>query len=185
MKDIRKSMGVKLTDLRHHTILMVLDPHDFVDEEYYVVKEYLEKKHAHILTTSTVPVAVSQLKTEQKIDILAKDVKVDHICAVVFIGGADELVDNPDILKIAREFHKLGLIVAAIGSAPLILANAGILDEVKATCDSDHEDFIREKGAHYTGTLLEEDHNIITAIGPEVSHGFAEKLTYEILEHEQ
>jgi putative intracellular protease/amidase len=184
MAKIRQSMGVNLTDLRHHTILMVLDPHDFVDEEYYVVKDYLEKKHAHVLTTSTVPVAISQLKKEQKIDLLVKDVKVDHICAVVFIGGADELVDTPDVLRIAREFHKQGLIVGAIGSAPLILANSGILEETKATCDSDHEDFIREKGAHYTGTLLEEDNKIITAIGPEVSHGFAEKITFEILDHE-
>jgi protease I len=186
MAYIRHSMGVKLHDLRHHTILLVVTPIDFRDEEYFETKLYFEKKHAHVLTASTDHTAKSQFGKTINVDLLLKEVNVDHIAACVFVGGVGvyRLFNDPEAHRIAKMFHEHGVIVGAICSAPVILANAGILDETKATCNPKREELLTEKGAHYTGSLLEFDHKIITANGPHVAHGFAEAVTYHILEHE-
>jgi 4-methyl-5(b-hydroxyethyl)-thiazole monophosphate biosynthesis len=48
--------------------------------------------------------------------------------------GTKNLSNSPQLLDIIRETYKRGALCAAICAAPTVLAKAGILDGVKATC---------------------------------------------------
>lgn len=67
-------------------------------------------------------------------------------------------------------------IVSAICFAPVILANAGLLKEKKATVAGTQAKNIRDKGAIYTGPGVTVDGNIITANAPKASRLFGQTI---------
>jgi protease I len=107
--------------------------------------------------------------------ILLSQLNVDDYDAVVFIGGegARGYFNNPAALNIAREAAGRGKVLAAISTAPSILANAGVLRGVRATGMISEGPLLQLAGAIYTGTLVERQGFIITASGPEASVQFA------------
>jgi protease I len=111
-------------------------------------------------------------------DILLKDVMVKDFDAVVFIGGsgAEQYTDDPLSHKIAQESVAEGKITAAICLGPVILANAGILKDKKATCYPTNGDKLTAAGVNYTASLVEKDGNIITADGPNSAQEFGEEI---------
>jgi putative intracellular protease/amidase len=54
-------------------------------------------------------------------------------------------------------------VLAALCMMPAILANAGVLEGIKATSNSGEAVILQEKGAIYTGTAIEKVGKIITA----------------------
>ncbi|MEM4259973.1 MAG: DJ-1/PfpI family protein [Candidatus Woesearchaeota archaeon] len=176
-----------MEDLRDKIILMVIAPSGFSDPEYYEPKKYFESEYAKVTTASSERIAISKTGKKQKVDILLEDVKVGTYSAVVFVGGpgAQKYFNDPEALRIARSFYEAKRIVAAICIAPTILGNAGILEGKKVTSFPTQEDALRAKEANYTGNLVEWDGLIITANGPEVALGFAEKIAQLISENEE
>jgi protease I len=77
---------------------------------------------------------------------------------------------------LARDFYDSGKIVAAICLAPAILAKAGLLSGVKATCTPDEEENLVAGGAEYTGAPVEVDGKIVTGSGPDAARRFGEKI---------
>ena len=69
-------------------------------------------------------------------------------------------------MNIARETVRKGKILAAIGTAPTILANANVLAGLRATSLLSEREILTQAGAVYTGTPVEQDRLIITASGP-------------------
>jgi protease I len=94
--------------------------------------------------------------------------KVEEYDAVIFIGGlgAAEYVASPSALNVAREAVRNGKVLAAIGVAPTILANAGVLAGIRATSFLSERERLIQGGAIYTGLPGERDRLIITATGP-------------------
>jgi len=88
--------------------------------------------------------------------------------AVIFIGGvgAVEYVRSPAALNIAREAVRNGKVLGAIGVAPTILANAGVLTGIRVTSFLSERNALVQAGAIYTGTPVERDRLIVTAVGP-------------------
>lgn len=78
------------------------------------------------------------------------------------LPGADHL-NIPEIHKILHAVNAKGGLVAAICAAPYVLGMQGLLKNKKATCYPGFEDRLLE--ASYTGGAVEQDENIITAIG--------------------
>ncbi len=107
--------------------------------------------------------------------------------AVVFIGGpgASEYFNNPLALKIVREAAATNKIIAAISSAPMILANAGVLRGVKATGLPQQREQIKKAGAQFTGSAVERDGLIITANDPAVTMQFARAIAAELKPNQQ
>jgi protease I len=100
--------------------------------------------------------------------ILLSQLRTDDYDAVIFIGGdgAREYFNNPDALNIARQTASQGKVLAAISTAPTILANAGVLRGVRATAYLTERAVLQKAGATYTGNHVERDGLIITSTGP-------------------
>ncbi len=156
---------------------MIIASSNFRDEEFIVPKELFEKNgYSVTVASSSLSEAVGMLGMKVKPDITLDKVKIAEFDAVVFVGGSGskEYFINNLAQKIALDAFAHGKILAAICLAPIILANAGLLKDKKATCN-DPENIIN-RGASYTGKSVEQDGKIITGIGPEASKEFAETI---------
>ena len=117
-------------------------------------------------------------------DLRIEDINLDNFDGVVFVGGvgAQFYWNYQPALRIAQKVFKKGKIVAAICIAPVILANAGILEDKKATVWSSEAERIEEKGAIYVKDLVVKDGNIITASGPQAAEKFGETIAQALFE---
>jgi len=100
-----------------------------------------------------------------KVDVNAADVKGTDFDAVVVPGGyaPDHMRVNEDMIRIVREAHDAGKVVAAICHAGWVLASAGILEGKRATCVRNIRDDIVHAGATYVDEEVVVDGNIITS----------------------
>lgn len=167
-------------------ILMIIPPERFRDEELFVTKAELEKL-GHKITIASTKVGICPGSrggfAYSEFDI--KEMNASFYNAVVFVGGGGSklLFYNEMALKIARDMHSKGMIVAAICLAPVILANSGILKGIKATVAGTESKTIESKGAIYTGPGVTIDNNIVTGNAPKSSKLFGQcigKLLNEI-----
>lgn len=97
---------------------------------------------------------------------------------VVFVGGGGSklLFNDADAIRIAQEMYRKGKIVSAICLAPVILANAGVLKNKKATVSGQEAKTIEVKGAIYTQPGVTIDWNIVTGNAPKSSQMFGETI---------
>lgn len=95
--------------------------------------------------------------------------------ALVLPGGVASftLRDNEDIVRLTREFHSDGLLVAALCAAPIVLAKADILRGKNACAFPAVLDTLREAGAVLHDTSVIRDADIITGEGPAAALEFA------------
>ena len=165
-------------------ILSIIAPEGYQDIEYNDSKDVLEKNGNIVVTSSTVGVAHGKYDGTQKIDILLKDVIPDEYDAVLFVGGPGSHVyfEDPMAQELARNFFILKKHVTAICAAPSILANAGLLKEVKATCFPDQIENLKSKGAFYTPKPVVIDGLFITADGPKSAVKFGQAIS-KMLKH--
>ncbi len=160
-------------------VVFVTAPEVFRDEEYYKPKKVLEEAGAEIITAST---KTGKLKGKFEFKtistLLIQDINPNDFDAIVYIGGSGSIVffDNYYALKLAKDFFKRQKTVASICIAGVILANAGILKNKKATVFIDGKEALLKSGAIYTGNSLEIDENIITANGPAAAEDFGKAV---------
>ncbi len=69
------------------TVLVVIAPRDFRDEEYYHPKQVFENKGIKVVTASTEREAISKFGARQRTDWKTNEVKPEDYDAVAFIGG--------------------------------------------------------------------------------------------------
>lgn len=182
-QDTKKPDEVIEMDLNGKSVVMIIAPRNFRDEELLDTKEVLENYNVDVTVASkNVEKATGSLGAEVDIDKDIADVKVNEYDAVVFVGGPGTNVyfNDETALDIARDFYELGKITAAICIAPVILANAGILDGKKATVFSTGKDDIMANGADYTGEQVTQDGKVITGNGPAAARNFGELIAKEL-----
>jgi protease I len=161
------------------TVALVIAEKMFRDEEYQVPKMILEQAGITVLTVSTtLEKAVGKSGLLVQPDMLLKDLKDLPLDALVFIGGAGsaQYFEDQTAHDLAWYFYNQGKIVAAICSAPVILAEAGLLKGKKATVFPKDKDRLEMSGVIYTGNQVEIDGRLITGCGAEVSEQFGNKL---------
>ena len=111
-------------------------------------------------------------------DIVLSDINASLYDGIIMIGGSGAAVylDNQATQDIIKTFYQQNKLVAAICMAPAILAQAGILENKKATV---HE-LYKDMAAQYQLQLINEDvvadGNIITANGPAAAEKFARQI---------
>lgn len=160
-------------------ILMIIAPRDFRDEELFDTKEELEKAgNTTVVASTSTGTIYGSHGGDVEVNTLLTDVNVQDYDAVAFIGGSGThvLFNNTDAHNIARNAYESGKLVAAICIAPVILANAGLLQDKQVTVFEDGIDAVETKGAHYTGLGVTVDGQIVTASGPQQAHAFGRKL---------
>jgi len=99
-------------------------------------------------------------------DSTLNELSPDEFGAIVLAGGGegtDNLMQDPHIIKTVQILNEQNKYVCAICAAPSILAAAGVLDGLKATC---YPTCAETLGASYTDVPVVVDNNIITSQGP-------------------
>lgn len=167
------------------SVVMIIAPKDFRDEEYFIPKEILEKEGIKVVTASRkVGLILGKFGGEAKAEIALADLKVEDFEAIIFIGGsgAHQYIDDSDCHRIAKKSVEQDKILAAICIAPAILAKAGVLSGKKATVWSSLMDktavkILEEAGAIYLKENLVQDGKIISAAGPEAAEDFGKRIS--------
>lgn len=165
-------------------IAIILASKDFKDEEYFVLRELLEKADFEIVNISNqIGVAEGVEGGEVDIDKTIDALKVEDYDALVFIGGSGclENLDNETSYQIAQEAVSHNKLLAAICISPVILAKAEVLKNKKATVWSDIMDktpveTLKEHDVDYQDEMVVVDDNIITGNGPEAAQEFAQTI---------
>jgi protease I len=165
-------------------VLMVVAPERFRDEELFVTRDEL-KRRGHVTTIASTrrgrcPGSRGGAATATVVLAAADPRDYD---AIVFVGGGGSrmLFTNEDALRLARDGYASGRIMAAICLAPVILANAGVLEGRKATVAGTEAKAIEAGGARYTGPGVTVDGNVVTGNAPKASRLFGQRVA-ELLE---
>lgn len=170
-------------NLQGKKVVMVVAPADFRDEELEEPRRILAAHGADVTVASTTidPVR-GMLGATVSPDALLNTVRVDDFDAVVFVGGrgARSYFANDTALEVARQFATAGKLVGAICIAPVILANAGLLEGRNAAVFGSEETALRGRGALVSRAPVAVDGNIVTAEGPEAATQFGEALASEL-----
>ena len=180
-KTVKSAAGVKRA-------VLIVPGADFRDEEFFETRRVLNE--AGIATVVAGP-GIGPLRGMSG-GIVASELTIDKVSvedfdAVVFVGGpgAGEYFTNQTAFDIAREAAAKRRVLAAISIAPTILANAGVLRNLRATGFITQRDAIQKGGAQYTGAPVERDGLIITASGPLAVIPFAQTIVGTLQEIEQ
>ena len=163
----------------------------FSYNEYILPRRVLQQEGINVtVASSELGKATSSSNRKVDVDVLLEDVDVSEYDAVVFIGGwgALEYFEDEQALLICQQAAEQGKILAAICIAPVILANAGVLEGRQATVSYDPSTIPWSKTALEAGgaTYVEEDvvvsagseteSIIITASGPQSSFDFGNAI---------
>jgi len=169
-----------MTNLTGKKVLMVVAPKDFRDEEFLAPKNVLTAAGVQVVVASKgVTEARGILGAVTKIDLDLNQAKANHYDAVVFVGGPGAAVyfNDSKALTLAKQALEQNKVIGAICIAPSILANAGVLKDIKATTFSSEADNLKAKGAILSIEAVVQDGKIITASGPQAAKAFGETIT--------
>jgi protease I len=151
---------------------LIVPSQNFREEEFFETKRALDAAGVQTVIASTrIGIIRGMLGRFTEANILVGQLRAEDYDAIIFIGGPGvvEYVANPAALNLAREAVRQRKILAAIDTAPAILANAGVLYGVRATSFLSESNRLIQAGAVYTGIPVEQEGLIITGSGPMAS----------------
>jgi 4-methyl-5(b-hydroxyethyl)-thiazole monophosphate biosynthesis len=145
----------------------------FEEIEAMTVVDVLRRAGIKVIT-SGLPGTIVQGSRNVKViaDTKLEDVVEKDYDALVLVGGSPgytNLSKSKKVMKIIGEYHRDGKIVAAICGAPTVLAEAGILTNIRATVYPGLEKYLPKPRSE---RVLAEG-NVITSQGPGPSMEFA------------
>ena len=110
--------------------------------------------------------------------VAAESVSAGDFDAVIVPGGfaPDRMRRNAAMLKLVRDCHSQGKVVAAICHAGWVLVSAGILKGKKATCVSAIKDDVVNAGATYVDQEVVREGNLITSRTPDDLPAFCREI---------
>ena len=158
---------------------LIVASQNFREEELFETKRALDAAAVQTVIASTrIGILRGMLGRITEANILVGQLRVEDYDAIIFIGGlgAVEYAVNPAALNLAREAVRQRKILAAIDTAPTILANAGVLTGVRATSFLSESNRLILAGAVYTGIPVEQDRLIITGSSPAASIQFGRAI---------
>ncbi|MBI4650751.1 DJ-1/PfpI family protein [Candidatus Desantisbacteria bacterium] len=151
----------------------------FRDEELLIPKEIISQSGATVsIASSSLLTAKGVLGARIEPDLLIDKLNPKDFDAVIFVGGggAREYYNSKEAHRVVNSTINEGKILGAICIAPVILANAGVLKNKKATVFPSEIDNIKKVNVIYTDANVVVDGNIITARGPEAAREFGEAI---------
>jgi protease I len=161
-------------------ILFVIAPRDFRDEEYLEPRKLFDAAGCEVVVASSVVGPVRGFHgTWVTADKAIPECHARDYDAVVFAGGRGVKVyfDDAGAQRLAREAVEHGKVLAAICSAPGILANAGVLQDVAATSWETERPLLVAKGAVLdTSKPVVRSGRIVTGEGAPVSSAFGREV---------
>lgn len=143
---------------------------------YYRLKE--EGAEVTVVGSGSSRTCTSKYGYPAEVEKEAKEIDVSRYDGVVIPGGyAPDLMRRyPDMVRIVREAHQKGKVVAAICHAGWMLASAGILRGKKVTCFFAIKDDLVHAGANYADEEVVCDGNLITSRKPDDLPAFCREI---------
>ena len=160
-------------------VLLVVPQFEFEDEELAGTREELERAgHTSVVASHSPGLCTGIDGATVRADVSIDEVNLATFDAVVFIGGpgAVRFFTDPSALRIAQQARDLNLVVAAISSAPVVLANAGLLFQRLATSAPLQAAALGKKGALYRDAGVIAASDIVTARSAREAHAFGKAL---------
>jgi protease I len=162
-----------------NSILIFLPANNFSEEEYLTTNKVFQKAGKNVFITSdSNSVCCGDKGLKVKADIHFYNVNQKNFSSIVLIGGKGSKLywDNLSLHKILKSFKGADKIVAAICSAPIILARAGLLSKIPAACWQEDKNELINSGIEYQDRSVVVEREIITAEGPQSAEQFAETV---------
>lgn len=173
-------MVISLTEQKK--ILMVIAQENFRDEEFLGPKKVFEDSGAKVTVASnTTKKAKGVLGKKVSPDISISDVNIDDYDAISITGGGgakEYLWDNKELQEIVRKANEQGKIIGAICIAPVVLANAGLLEGKMSTVFKNEETvkILKDNAAKYRDKDVMVDGNIITGRDPNAANKYGQAV---------
>ncbi len=148
-------------------------------EVHTLEKVFKQNQIKPVRAVSSIVAPITGMHNETlKPEIKASDINFDECDAVILIGGtgARDHYNDANLHRVLQKANQKGKIIGAIDYAPMILAHAEMLHHKCATVLATEETKLQASGAHYTGTAVEIDGNIITAQSSAQTEEFAEAI---------
>lgn len=159
--------------------VFIIAGRNFREDELFQTKLVLDAAQIETDIASTqLGLIRGQLGRMAEANVLVDELKVDDYDAIIFASGPGTIdyIGNTNIMNIAKEAVRKNKVLAAIGVAPALLADAGVLSGMRATCYITEQQRLQQFGAIYTGMAVERDRLIITAVGPQASMDFGRAI---------
>ena len=167
--------------IRPRSVLIVIAPKEFRDEEFKIPYDYLKNLGHKVLVASTdTTIATAMLDMMVKPDMKIDNVDTLAYDAMILVGGTGSVIywDNQAVHQLVKYFARPSRLLAAICLAPVTLARAGVLKNKSATVFKDRAtlDELKKGGAKYIEKDVVISGNIITGSGPQASEKFAKAI---------
>lgn len=105
-----------------------------------------------------------------KADVLLEDILENTYDGLIIPGGSVDLMHNKSLLTLVREHYASNRWIGAICAAPLVLQEAGILQEHRFTAHACVHDLLKGRPLNQRVVV---DHPLITSQGPGTATAFA------------
>ncbi|MCD4830674.1 MAG: DJ-1/PfpI family protein [Anaerohalosphaeraceae bacterium] len=160
--------------------VIVVAPERFEDNELFDTQDILEVAGVEIDLASTKRQDVIGFRRNNvNIDLLVSEINIDEYDAFIFIGGigVKRYFGDRGILNIVRQANEKGKVLAAIGTAPAILANANVVRGKDVTSYPSQRKNMTKAGGNWNSKAeVVIDDNIITANDYEAASRFARAI---------
>lgn len=163
----------------NNKVVFIVGQQNFQDEEYFESKKIFLNNGFEVDTASVfIGENRGKLGGVCNVNKLFSEVDATEYDAIIYIGGSGVIAlwDDWRAKGLAKIFFEHKKLVAAIGSGTVILANAGILQGIKAASPKNDEGHLRHSGAECSEESIVISENIITASGKDVVKDFASKI---------
>ena len=164
-------------------VLLVVAQAGFQPVEYGDTRAELEKAGVEVKVASFAAAeAIGADGSKINIDVAITDVDINEFDAVALIGGegaVKEFDNNQDVIKLVQDFDNSDKVVAAICFSPVVLAQARLLKDRKATVwngDGEQAEKLGAAGATFIAQPVVVDTKIITANGPAAASEFGKTI---------
>jgi protease I len=148
------------------SILIFLADKNFNEIEFKTVKRVLENAGIQVFISSdTQTVCKGENGLKVKPDVILYNINKSNFSGLVIIGGngIKDYWSHSRLHQIVKDFYNNKKLVAAICSAPIILAEAGILNGKKAVCYQKDKHYLERSKIEFIDVPVIIEENVITA----------------------
>jgi len=161
-------------------VLVVVPPQGYAETTLRYARSALYNVHVGTRVVSGEDGAFlhGELQDEFQVDGSLDQENLSGYSGLILCGGvgATWLAGQPRVLELVRQAAAEGKLIGAWGLAVAALAEAGILRKKRVTGDPSLRQQLEAAGARYTGTQVERDGQVITALDDAAGFRFGKML---------